>query len=90
MKSIRIALISSIFMLAACQESNSQAANNEPSKPFHYNLMCLSNNDNILFKDDVYSVYTSQSASAVRYKKNEIDKEETYITNAICVIKPIP
>lgn len=90
MKSIRIALISSIFMLTACQESNSQAVSNEPKKKFTYNLMCLTNNDVVLFKDDVYSVYTSQSASAVRYKKNETDKEETYITNAICVITPIP
>ena len=90
MKSIRIALISSIFMLAACQESNSQAASNEPKKEFTYNLMCLTNNDVVLFKDDVYSIFRSQAGSAVGYKKNETDQEYTYITNAICVITPIP
>lgn len=88
MKLIRIALISSILVLASCQEPESLS--NEPQKEFNYNLKCLTNNDAILINEKVYSASRALAAASVRYKKHNSDKEYSYITNAICLINPIP
>lgn len=90
MKLIRIALISSILILTACQESDSQPPSNELQKEFNYNLKCLTNNDTILINEKVYSASRALAAASVRYKKHNSDKEYSYITNAICLITPIP
>lgn len=87
MNPIRIAILASVFALSACQKQDSGFTNNA-AKPFNYHLMCLKNNDTVLFEEDVYSAYATQSGSGVRYRKHESD-EAVEITNSICINKPI-